>query len=61
MADGKIILVGGVVEPMTFGNFSLIGSRKSIGGSLIGGNDMFLLTRYLTSFVLRVHVCLCNL
>mmetsp|Transcript_24235 Transcript_24235/g.33232 ORF Transcript_24235/g.33232 Transcript_24235/m.33232 type:complete len:359 (+) Transcript_24235:72-1148(+) len=35
--DGKIILVGGVVEPMQFGNFSLITGRKSIGGSLIGG------------------------
>ena len=42
MADGKIILVGGVVEPMNFGNFSLIGCRKSIGGSLIGGNDSIL-------------------
>jgi uncharacterized zinc-type alcohol dehydrogenase-like protein len=35
--DGKLILVGGVAEPLDFSAFSLLMGRKIISGSMIGG------------------------
>jgi uncharacterized zinc-type alcohol dehydrogenase-like protein len=35
--DGKMIMVGGVVEPMALSSFGLLLSRKTVAGSLIGG------------------------